>query len=100
LEYLEKWNGLTREDQDKFAPVCPDFIIEVRSKSDDLEYLKAKMFSWIKNGALLGWLIDPRDKTAFIFRPGKQTEELGHFTSMKGEGPVTGFELDLTALKV
>jgi Uma2 family endonuclease len=97
---LEKMNGLTREDQDKFAPVCPDFIIEVRSKSDDLEYLKAKMFVWVKNGAQLAWLIDPRDKTAFIFRPGKQAEELGHFTSMKGEGPVKGFELDLTALKV
>ena len=51
---LEKWNRLPEEDQNKFAPVCPEFIIEVRSKSDDLEDLKAKMSVWIKNGAQSG----------------------------------------------
>lgn len=95
----EKWNKLTREDQDRFAPVCPDFVIEVLSKTDDLEYLKQKMSIWIKNGAKLAWLIDPRNKKAFIYRPSTKEEELKDFTKMLGEGLVQGFELDLQLLK-
>lgn len=97
---LNKWNSLTKEDKDKFAPVCPDFIIEVRSKSDDIESLKEKMNVWIKNGATLAWLVDPREKEAFIFRPGKEEEKVQGFHVIKGDDPVRGFELDLTALSV
>jgi Uma2 family endonuclease len=95
----DKWNKLTREDQDRFAPVCPDFVIEVVSKTDDLEYLNQKMTTWIKNGAKLAWLVDPRNKKAFIYRPSIQKEELKDFTKMMGEAPVQGFELDLELLK-
>lgn len=95
----EKWNRLTREDQDRFAPVCPDFVIEVVSKTDDVEYLKQKMATWIKNGAKLAWLIDPINKMAFIYRPSKQEEKLKNFTKMIGEDRVQGFELDLELLK-
>lgn len=97
---LDKWNSLTSDDKDKFAPVCPDFIIEVRSKSDDIESLKEKMNVWVKNGAALGWLVDPREKAVFIFRPGKHEEKVQGFHSLKGEDPVRGFELDLTVLSV
>jgi Uma2 family endonuclease len=97
---LEKWNNLTMEDRDKFAPVCPDFVIEVCSKTDDIDALKEKMNVWIKNGAQLGWLIDPRNKTFFIFRSSKPVEEVRNFTIIKGGGPVEGFVLDLTVLAV
>lgn len=95
----EKWNKLTREDQDKFAPVCPDFVIEVVSKSDDVEHLKQKMATWIKNGAKLAWLVDPRHRRASIYRSSSQAEELKDFTKIIGEGPIRGFELDLELLK-
>lgn len=95
---LAKWNKLTREDRDKFAPVCPDFVIEVGSKTDDLETLKEKMNVWIKNGAQLGWLIDPRSKTSYIFRPETGEEKVEGFTLINGEKPVEGFDLDLTTL--
>jgi Uma2 family endonuclease len=97
---LNKWNSLTRDDKDKFAPVCPDFIIEVRSKSDDIESLKEKMNVWVNNGATLAWLVDPREKAAFIFRPGEEVEKIQGFHLLKGEDPVRGFELDLTQLSV
>ena len=96
---VEKWNRLTKEDQDKFAPVCPDFVIEVRSKTDDLDSLKEKMIIWLKNGAQLGWLIDPRDKAAYIFRQGNPAIMHNDFILLKGDEPVKGFELDLTALR-
>jgi Uma2 family endonuclease len=97
----EKWNSLSEEDKDKFAPVCPEFAVEVRSKSDYIDDLRQKMKVWIENGAMLGWLIDPREKVSFIFRPGMPEEEIkGLNQKISGEGPVKGFELDLSLLKV
>ena len=64
----EKWKTLSEEDKNKFAPLCPEFVIEVRSKSDNLEDLKKKMSVWIANGTHLAWLIDPIDKVNYIFR--------------------------------
>ncbi len=97
----EKWNCISEEDKDKFAPVCPELVIEVRSKSDYLDDLKQKMNVWIKNGAHLGWLIDPREKVSFIFRPGIQEKEIkGLNQKISGEGPIEGFMLDLSLLKV
>ncbi len=96
---LAKWNALTEEDKDRFAPLCPEFIIEVRSKSDSLEDLQQKMNVWIKNGAELAWLIDPREKTSYLYRPGKEPEILtGLDKKLEGEGPVKGFVLDLSLL--
>lgn len=97
----EKWNNISEEDKDRFAPVCPEFVIEVRSKSDYLDDLKQKMKVWLKNGALLGWLIDPREKVSFIFRPGMPEKEIkGLNQKISGEGPIEGFKLDLSLLKV
>jgi len=98
---LKKWNQLSEEDKDKFAPVCPEFVIEVRSKSDYLEDLIRKMNVWIKNGTQLAWLIDPRDEVSYIFRQGKTEEEVkGLNKQLRGEGPVEGFVLDLSLLKI
>ena len=97
----EKWNALSEEDKDRFAPVCPEFVIEVRSKSDLLDDLKKKMEVWIKNGAHQAWLIDPREKASYIFRLGKEVEVItGLDKKIEGEGSVKGFVLDLNLLKI
>lgn len=94
------WAKLSEQDKDRFAPACPEFVIEVRSKSDSVSDLKSKMTVWLKNGAMLAWLIDPYEKSTYVFRVGGQEERLEGFNrKVKGEGPVDGFELDLNLLK-
>jgi Uma2 family endonuclease len=88
-----RWNALTREQQQSYAPICPEFVIEVRSKSDRLKTLQAKMEMWIANGAEVAWLIDPERKAVEIYRPGDSPEVLHEPSSVKGTGPVAGFEL-------
>ena len=96
----EKWNALSKEDKDRFAPICPEFIIEVRSKSDVLEDLQKKMEVWLKNGTQLGWLVDPREKNTYVYRPGKSVEIIkGTDKKIMGEVPVAGFNLDLSLLR-
>ncbi len=88
-----RWDALTDAEQSRYAPLCPDFIIELRSPNDSLAELQQKMEQWIKNGAQLGWLIDPEDKTISVYRPDEQLEILTHPTSVQGNGVVAGFEL-------
>lgn len=98
---ISKWSALSREDKNRFAPVCPEFVIEVRSKSDSLEDLHNKMKVWISNGAELAWLIDPENEKIFIYRPDSSVQEIDGFNNViKGEGPVKGFELNLALLKI
>lgn len=89
----KRWNALTPVDRRRFAPICPDFIIELRSESDNVQELQAKMEQWIANGAQLAWLIDPIEQAVAIHRPGQPTELLAHPTSVQGDGPMAGFEL-------
>ena len=97
---LGNWNALTEEDKNKFAPICPEFIIEVRSKFDSVQDLKNKMVKWIANGATLAWLIDPIEEITYIFRSdGSMETVLGLDNKLTGEDPVKGFELDLSRLK-
>lgn len=63
---IERWNALTPEQQEKFAPICPDFVVELRSRSDSLKELQEKMPEYIENGAQLGWLIDRKNKQVEI----------------------------------
>ena len=95
-----RWNALSKADQNRFSPICPDFLVELRSQTDDLPVLEAKMEQWIANGALVAWLIDPENKTVFIYRPGERPETLTHPTSIQGNGPVAGFELVMTRIWV
>lgn len=88
-----RWDALTSEEQSSFAPVCPDFVIEVRSPSDRLSDVEAKMEMWTANGAEVAWLIDPERKVVAIYRPGDSPEVLYEPSSVQGTGPVTGFEL-------
>jgi Uma2 family endonuclease len=88
-----RWDALSARDQERFAPLCPDFVIELRSPNDGLTELKTKMEHWITNGARLGWLIDPENKTVSIHRPGEQAEILTYPSSVQGNGVMSGFEL-------
>lgn len=77
-----------------FPPVCPDFVIELRSESDPIQELRSKMADWIGNGAQLAWLIDPWKREAYVYRP-DGTAEAATGDQISGEGPVQGFVLDL-----
>ena len=94
-----KWQSMSEQDQNKFAPICPEFVIEIKSKSDSLQDLQAKMKTWIANGAQLAWLIDPSQKKSFIYRSNGEVKEIEGFDKkLKGEGLVEGFVLDLNLI--
>jgi len=78
-----------------FPMLAPDFVIELKSPSDRLKKLAAKMEEWIENGVQLGWLIDPEKQTVIIYRQGRAPETMLKPTKVAGEGPVAGFTLDL-----
>jgi Uma2 family endonuclease len=90
---LARWNTLTLAQQTGYPPLCPDFLIEVRSQTDSRRLVEAKMQTWIDNGAQLAWLIDPIDANVTIYRPGHTAETLSRPEVLRGEGPVEGFEL-------
>jgi Uma2 family endonuclease len=91
----QRWNALTREEQKRFAPLCPEFVIEVRSESDRLTELQAKMQMWIANGAEVAWLVDPERKAVEVYRPGREAEVIEGGSVVEGDGPVAGFVLEL-----
>ncbi len=93
----EKIEALSPKERKKFAPLVPDFVIEIRSKTDRLSKLKKKMAdTWIANGVRLAWLIDPKMKTAYVYRSDQSVEEFSGFDrSLSGENVCPGFELDL-----
>ncbi|HIK12133.1 MAG TPA: Uma2 family endonuclease [Oscillatoriaceae cyanobacterium M33_DOE_052] len=92
---IERWQGLTPEQKKKFLPLCPDFVVELRSESDNLNNLQEKMVEYQSNGAQLGWLIDPQNQRVEIYRPGKEVEILENPAALSGEDVLPGFMLDL-----
>jgi Uma2 family endonuclease len=95
---LERWNALTPEQQKKFAPICPDFVVELRSPSDNLEPVKTKMQEYIDNGALLGLLIDRKNRQVYIYHPGVAVECLDHPATISGDPVLPRFVLDLSKI--
>ena len=97
----EKYNQLSNEDKEKFLPLCPEFIIEIRSKSDSLQKLLTKMQEWKDNGCVLGWLIDPYQLKSYIFRKDIPRYEIveGFDRHLSGEDLLIGFMMDLRLLK-
>jgi Uma2 family endonuclease len=83
-------------DAELFGHFCPDFVIELRSKSNSLKSLKEKMQEYMENGAQLGWLIDPVKRAVTIYRPNSPPETQTDINSISGEGPLATFTLDLT----
>jgi len=93
---LERASKLNDSDKKKFAPVCPNFVIELKSNSDSINQLKSKMLKWIENGCELAWLINPEKKEAIIYRNNGSIEIVKGFQNkLSGENTLPGFELDL-----
>jgi len=81
--------------EEGFAPLCPDFVVELRSSSDRLAAVQAKMDEYIANGARLGWLIDPIERTVYVYRPAKPVEVIVGPAQMAGDPELPGFVLPL-----
>ena len=91
----ETLKGLTEDDLTGFPRLCPDFVIELLSASDNLSATKVKMQRWIENGAKLAWLVDPYGRKVYVYSPGVAPVTVSDST-VRGTGPVEGFVLDLT----
>lgn len=87
--------ALTQEQKQKFLPFCPDFVIELRSPSDSLRAVQAKMVEYMENGAQLGWLIDPEDRQVYVYRPQTEVEILENPTTLSGDPELPGLVIDL-----
>ncbi len=92
----DRWDALTPEQRKGFAPICPDFVLELRSESDSMEKLRAKMREYMVNNARLGWLIDRKNQRVEIYRQGQDVEVLDCPITLSGEDVLPGFVLDLT----
>ncbi len=94
----ERFEILSKEQKEKLIHLCPDFVLELRSATDNLKHLQDKMIEYIENGARLGWLIDPKTKQVFVYRADKKVEVLKNPKTVSGENVLSGFELDLTEI--
>jgi Uma2 family endonuclease len=90
-----RWEALTPEQRRKFPPLCPDFVVELRSRSDPLEPLQEKLEEYLANGAELGWLIDPEERKVYVYRPGAEPVCLDSPDRIAGDPVLPGFVLDL-----
>lgn len=86
---------MSEEEQEKFPPICPDFVIELRSRTDQLKPLQEKMQEYLDSGLRLGWLINPQDKKAEIYRPNQAIEIVNFPIDLSGEEVLPGFTLKL-----
>ncbi len=90
---LSRWQALTPEQRRKFPPIAPDFVIELRSPTDDLELLRAKMQEYMDAGVRLGWMLNPQDQQVEIYRQGQPKEVRQLPTQLSGEDVLPGFVL-------
>ncbi|MBN3897641.1 MAG: Uma2 family endonuclease [Nostoc sp.] len=95
---LERWNVLTQEQQTKFIPLCPDFVVELLSPSDSLKVAQEKMREYIDNGVRLGWLINRKSRQVEIYRQGQEVEVLESPVTLSGEDILQGFILNIEAI--
>ncbi len=91
----DRWDALTPEEQQGFAPLCPDFVVELLSPSDSVKIAQAKMREYMENGARLGWLINRKNQRVEIYRQGQDVEILENPATLSGEDVLPGFVLDL-----
>jgi Uma2 family endonuclease len=95
---LERWNGLTDSQKQKFPPITPDFVLELMSPTDTRKETQAKMQEYIENGARLGWLLDRRKNIVEIYRQNQVVEVLNNPDVLSGEDVLPEFSLDLRSL--
>ena len=102
VSWVEKsrWEMLSQEEQRQFPPLCPDFVLELLSPSDNPKLLRAKMQEYLDSGARLGWLLNPRDRQAEIYRPDQELEVMTAPDRLSGDPILPGFSLNLAWLWV
>ena len=94
----ERLRGFSQEDKAKFLQLCPDFVLELRSERDSMRALQTKMQEYIDCGARLGWLLDPKAKEVFVYRPGRAPERLLNPREVSGDEVLRGFALDVPSI--
>ena len=92
---LEKWLAVPADLRKKFAPICPDFVVEIRSESDTLKNVQTKMEEYIENGAALGWLIDVQNKKVYVYQQNTAVQELDNPSEVSGAPQLLGFVLQM-----
>ncbi len=96
---LARWNSLTTSEKESFPPICPDFVLEIRSKTDKLIDLQSKMLEWIESGSQLAWLLDLENLDFYIYRPNKEMEMIsGEEAILSGESTLPDFQLFIAEL--
>ncbi|MBE7384635.1 MAG: Uma2 family endonuclease [Leptolyngbya sp. SIO1E4] len=95
---LERWNALTEDEKASFAPICPDFVVELKSSSDTLSGLQAKMEEYTANGSLLGFLIDRKQRQVHVYRPGQEPKILENPDGVNGDPELPGFQLQMARI--
>jgi Uma2 family endonuclease len=90
-----RWGQIPREQRERFAPICPDFVLELRSPSDALGVVQDKLAEYLANGARLGWLLDLEPRHVYVYRPGAPVERLEGPESVSGDPVLPGFTLNL-----
>ena len=94
----ERYDALTDEEKEKFSPICPDFVAELRSRTDALAELQGKMEEYVANGARLGWLIDPLERKVYVYEPGAPVVVLESPEQVAGDPVLPGFTLRLAEI--
>jgi Uma2 family endonuclease len=92
---LSRWQALTPEQRQKFPPIAPDFVLELRSRTDDLSTPQEKMQEYLNSGVRLGWLFNPQDQQVEIYRQGQAKEVRSLPTQLSGEVVLPGFTLQV-----
>jgi len=94
-----RWEALSVAEQESFAPLCPDFVVEIRSKTDDLKSLQQKMDEYMANGCRLGWLLDLKNQHVYVYRIGEGFQKIDNLSeTLSGENVLSGFSLELKRL--
>ena len=93
-----RWDALTPEQRRKIVPLCPDFVLELKSPNDRMKDAKEKMDDWMANGCQLGWLIDLDAQKTYVYRPDQEPREISGLGQVSGEDVLPGFTLDLSTL--
>jgi Uma2 family endonuclease len=91
----DRWEALTEDERESFVPLCPDFVLELRSRTDSIRFLQAKMQEYVDNGAQLGFLIDSKSKRVYVYRPNQAVECIDDAQTVSGDPVLPGFVLNL-----
>ncbi len=91
-----RWDALSKDERKRFLPLCPDFVVELCSPSDNLQTTREKMREYMNNGARLGWLIDPQTRKVEVYRQGQAVTVLNNPATVSGEDVLPGFVLDMS----